>query len=125
MMTESVLKELFPYFDQDSTTLSRENMQMLCNGDSVVHNEVMEIVLQELKECQSVDRVSLLKSILFKSRDETIKKSVIQELARLKSQELSLILSGYLRKNRNNTPSKIEAIRQLGKASIRRYLERK
>jgi hypothetical protein len=125
MMTESVLKELFPYFDQDSTTLSREKMQMLCNGDSVVHNEVMEIVLQELKERQSVDRVSLLKTILFKSRDETIKKSVIQELARLKSQELSLILSGYLRKNRNNTPSKIEAIRQLGKASIRRYLERK
>lgn len=125
MIAESVLKDLFPYFDQNSTILSEEKLQELCNNRQEIDNEVMEIVVQELKEQRVIDRVSLLKTILFKANDETIKKSVIQELARIKSQELSHILSGYLRQNRDNTPSKIEAIRQLGKASIRRYLERK
>ncbi len=127
-MAESVLKDLFPYFDENSTRISSENLSLLHNkGETPSHvsPEIMELVLEELRDKKSVNRVSLLKKILYYSSDEGIKKATIRELVRLKTSELGEILSGYLKTHRVNTPSKVEAIRALGKVAIRGYLERK
>jgi len=127
-MAESVLKGIFPYFKENSTSISTDNLALLhSKGDSVpkVDQKVLEIVLDELKDKKSINRVNLLKKILYQVEDETIKKATIRELVRLKTNELGDILAGYLKTHRVNTPSKVEAIRALGKVAIRGYLERK
>jgi predicted transcriptional regulator len=126
-MAESVLKDLFPYFEDNSTVLSIDSIEELKEQQNTkqINPEVVDVVLARLKDKKQVDRVSLLKDILYNVSDETVKRATIQELVRLKSGELKDILSGYLKDNKTNTPSKVEAIRQLGKVAIRRYLERK
>ena len=128
-MAESVLKDIYPLFEENSTKISRKNLALLHSKtkqeESKINSEVLDIVLAELDGKQSLKRVDLLKTILYKSQDEEVKKATIQELVRLKTTELSEILSGYLKSNRVNTPSKVEAIRALGKVAIRRYLNRK
>ena len=127
-MAESILKDIFPLFDDNTTRISNQNLALLHNKSEtkqILHQEVVDIVIAELQNKKSVNRVDLLKSILYKCKDENIKKATIQELVRLKSSELSEILATYLKTNRVNTPSKVEAIRALGKVAIRRYLERR
>lgn len=127
-MAESVLKGIFPYFNENSTSISHDNLALLhSTGNAVpkVDQKVLEIILEELKDKKSVNRVNLLKKILYQVEDETIKKATIRELVRLKTNELGDILAGYLKSHRVNTPSKVEAIRALGKVAIRGYLERK
>lgn len=126
-MAESVLKDIFPFFEDQSTTITRDKLALLHNvkSDNKIHPEIIDIVLKKLDGSQSIDRVTLLKAILNSVEDENIKKATIQELVRLKTGELSEILAGYLRTNKENTPSKIEAIRALGRVSIKRYLERR
>ena len=127
-MAESVLKGIFPYFNENSTSITKENLALLHNkgeAEPKVDQRVLEIVLAELQDKKSINRVNLLKKILYNVEDETIKKATIRELVRLKTTELGDILSGYLKTHRVNTPSKVEAIRALGKVAIRGYLERK
>lgn len=127
-MAESILKDIFPLFDDNTTRISNQNLALLHNKSEtkqILHQEVVDIVIAELQNKKSINRVDLLKSILYKCKDENIKKATIQELVRLKSSELSEILATYLKTNRVNTPSKVEAIRALGKVAIRRYLERR
>ena len=132
-MAESVLKEIFPLFEENSTRITRKNLALVHNKksreeiakESKVNPEVLKIVLEELNSTDKVSRVDLLKSILHKSNDEVIKKATIQELVRLKTKDLRSILANYLKENRVNTPSKVEAIRALGRESIKKYLERR
>lgn len=127
-MAESVLKGIFPYFKENSTSISQDNLALLhSDGNTTpkVDPRVLEIILEELKDKKAVNRVNLLKKILYQVEDETIKKATIRELVRLKTNELGDILAGYLKSHRVNTPSKVEAIRALGKVAIRGYLERK
>lgn len=132
-MAESVLKEIFPLFEENSTRITRKNLALVHNKksseeiaqESKVNPEVLKIVLEELNSTDKVSRVDLLKSILYKSNDEVIKKATIQELVRLKTKDLRSILANYLKENRVNTPSKVEAIRALGRESIKKYLERR
>ena len=127
-MAESILRDIFPLFDENTTRIGNRNLALLHNKtgtNQVIHQEVVDIVIDELQNKKSINRVDLLKSILYKSKDENIKKATIQELVRLKSTELSEILATYLKTNRVNTPSKVEAIRALGKVAIKRYLERR
>ncbi len=126
-MAESVLKEIFPLFEDNSTRISRQQLDELKEAGKIgsVRSEVIQIVLEQLKANPNSDRVSLLRSILFKSRDESVKKETIQELVRLKTAELSEILSSYLKTNKLNSPSKVEAIRAYSKDSLKRYLDRR
>ncbi|MCO4783527.1 MAG: hypothetical protein KC646_14465 [Candidatus Cloacimonetes bacterium] len=130
-MSESVLKEIFPYFTEKTTKISRDNLKSLkkSNGNSVSTNtlkpEVIDRLVSEITDKKSVNRAELLETVLFTSENELIKKSVIQELIRLKSVNLHEVLKRYLKDNKENTPSKLEAIRALGKVAIQRYMIRK
>lgn len=130
-MSESVLKEIFPYFTEKTTKISRDNLKSLkkSNGNTVSTNtlkpEVIDRLVSEITDKKSVNRAELLETVLFSSENELIKKSVIQELIRLKSANLHEVLKKYLKDNKENTPSKLEAIRALGKVAIQRYMIRK
>ncbi|MCJ8345287.1 hypothetical protein MJH12_07090 [bacterium] len=130
-MSESVLKEIFPYFNEKTTSISRNSLNSLkkSNGNTQgQHNlkpEVINKLISEITAKKSVNRAELLETVLFSSDNETIKKSVIQELIRLKSEDLHEVLKRYLKDNKENTPSKLEAIRALGKVAIQRYMIRK
>jgi hypothetical protein len=124
-MAETVLKVMSDYFVDNTTTITAEKLESLKGKIQEADSEVIKIVVEQLQQNKSMDRLTLLKSILFYSEDENIKRATIQELVRMKTEEVRDILSSYLRTNKINTPSKVEAIRALGKDSIRRYLERK
>jgi HEAT repeat protein len=130
-MSESVLKEIFPYFTEKTTKISRDNLKSLrkSNCTTVTTNtlkpEVIDRLVSEITDKKSVNRADLLETVLFSSENEVIKKSVIQELIRLKSANLHEVLKKYLKDNKENTPSKLEAIRALGKVAIQRYMIRK
>ncbi|PCJ20384.1 MAG: hypothetical protein COB02_04955 [Candidatus Cloacimonadota bacterium] len=130
-MSESVLKEIFPYFKEKTTKISRNNLNSLKkstykqDSSNSLKPEVIDKIISEITTKKSVNRAELLETVLFTSENETIKKSVIQELIRLKSNDLHEVLKKYLKDNKENTPSKLEAIRALGKVAIQRYMIRK
>ena len=83
-MSESVLKEIFPYFNEKTTSISRNSLNSLkkSNGNTQgQHNlkpEVINKLISEITAKKSVNRAELLETVLFSSDNETIKKSVIQ-----------------------------------------------
>lgn len=126
-MAESILKDLYPLFEENSTRISPESLDSFRKKHEgrIISSEVLQIALKELQNRQQVDRITLLTRILHEANDEEVRRATIQELVRLKSSELTTILAGWLRSHQTNSPAKVEAIRALGKAAIRRYLDRR
>lgn len=118
-MSETALREIEPLFE------NRQAIEEFKQQGKTISNEALAIAVRELSRKPDVEKSEVLGAILNESEDEGIKKAAIQELVRIKSGELTTILSSYLRKNQTNSPAKVEAIRALGKASIKRYLERR
>jgi uncharacterized protein YoaH (UPF0181 family) len=118
-MAEVLLRELDPLFED------RQSIKEFKEKGKTISSEALAIAIRELQKKPDVEKSSVLNTILNESEDEAVKKAAIQELVRMKSGELTDILATYLRKNQTNSPAKVEAIRALGKAAIKRYLDRK
>ncbi|MBW7876426.1 MAG: hypothetical protein H3C47_10600 [Candidatus Cloacimonetes bacterium] len=118
-MAEVLLRELDPLFED------RQSIKEFKEKGKTISSEALAIAIRELQKKPDIEKSSVLNTILNESEDEAVKKAAIQELVRMKSSELTDILATYLRKNQTNSPAKVEAIRALGKAAIKRYLDRK